>query len=339
MFSHFCCTLINCLIRVELKLSFIKRMKIERLFSCILPLFIPLTFIYSYIVFSYRVCYLYLVKQKKTPNLAIVYLTILNLVFTMTVSIYIMILTKKEPNIFKKYKLSKRLFKDCESVSNSTRNTCEIDTFSDIINLGKLTQIQNTLLANHARKLNLNLITQNSFGQINICLKCFIIKPDRCYHCKKCSRCILRRDHHCPWLNRCIGFATQKYFLLLLVYAQVYSIFLFTASCQCFYKNLLVDYWIVVLFVLNLILMAPLFLITLNSLLLAAHNKTSIEQTYPPRVDPTLKLFKLNPFDLGSINLNMRQVFGYTNILLIMLPVWTTPGDGHSYLTTSPDLF
>jgi len=25
-------------------------------------------------------------------------------------------------------------------------------------------------------------------------------------------------DHHCPWINNCIGFWNRKYFLLLLIY-------------------------------------------------------------------------------------------------------------------------
>lgn len=26
-------------------------------------------------------------------------------------------------------------------------------------------------------------------------------------------------DHHCPWLNNCIGFQNRKYFMMLLMYS------------------------------------------------------------------------------------------------------------------------
>merc|ERR1711934_92343 len=51
------------------------------------------------------------------------------------------------------------------------------------------------------------------------CRKCVKVKPDRCHHCRVCQRCVLKMDHHCPWINNCVGYYNYKYFYLFIVYA------------------------------------------------------------------------------------------------------------------------
>jgi len=66
-----------------------------------------------------------------------------------------------------------------------------------------------------------DLVEKKHTGERRHCKWCLKYKPDRCHHCRICNVCVLRMDHHCPWVYNCIGFRNHKYFFLLLVYAVV----------------------------------------------------------------------------------------------------------------------
>lgn len=43
-------------------------------------------------------------------------------------------------------------------------------------------------------------------------------KPERAHHCRSCKTCVLKYDHHCPWINQCVGLGNERYFILFMLW-------------------------------------------------------------------------------------------------------------------------
>ncbi|KAJ7464670.1 DHHC palmitoyltransferase-domain-containing protein [Mycena galericulata] len=203
------------------------------------------------------------------------------------------------------------------------------------------------------------------------CRKCWGPKPERTHHCSVCGRCVLKMDHHCPWLGgKCIGHRTYPAFLhfllcitLLAIYIAVVCAFaLWHAFGDPAAMNELMP-----LHALFLTFFALVFALVMGSfygyhLYLVFINQTTIENLSPflilrhlpplPRTghdlsDPPLEPELSRPqrhlvqdahghirlYDLGWRR-NFQQVFGWRRPYGWVIRLWCgggAPGDGRSF--------
>ncbi len=50
-----------------------------------------------------------------------------------------------------------------------------------------------------------------------MCRTCHFLKPARSKHCSICRACVAKNDHHCVWINNCLGRGNYGYFVALLL--------------------------------------------------------------------------------------------------------------------------
>ncbi|XP_070198262.1 palmitoyltransferase ZDHHC2-like isoform X5 [Littorina saxatilis] len=208
-------------------------------------------------------------------------------------------------------------------------------------------EVQKEMLKQLTKKLPVQTRTMSGFPRY--CEKCKSVKPDRCHHCSVCSTCVLKMDHHCPWVNNCVGFTNYKFFVLFLGYALLYCFYVALSSLKYF-----INFWTKkpsffvypmsgsghgmerfhILFLFFVSVMFGISLISLFSyhLYLVCKNRSTLEAFRAP-------VFQTGPdkdgFSLGRAA-NFREVFG-EDAKGWFLPMFSSVGDGVTYPTRTVD--
>ena len=76
---------------------------------------------------------------------------------------------------------------------------------------------------------------ENNINLDNLCIFDQLIKSDSSFHCTICNRCSANYDHHCNFINNCLGTRNHKYFLTFLFVYFTYSLLIIGGGSYRFY--------------------------------------------------------------------------------------------------------
>ncbi|UZJ51609.1 hypothetical protein CBS101457_000929 [Exobasidium rhododendri] len=70
------------------------------------------------------------------------------------------------------------------------------------------------------------------------CYRCKRYKPPRAHHCRHCATCVLKMDHHCPWVGGCVGARNHKYFYHFIQWVTLLEIYVLITNAIVFSRGI-----------------------------------------------------------------------------------------------------
>lgn len=172
-----------------------------------------------------------------------------------------------------------------------------------------------------------------SGGGMKTCRVCRAQQPERACHCPICDCCVLKMDHHCPWINNCVGQLNQRYFLNFLLWLAIAcSVVASTGGWMMSYGESVGDSDRVVLsLLLSGLIGLCLYGFCIWNWFLCLMNLTAMEVT------DFIWRGKRSRHSRGMAH-NMWMVFGTRNIFRAVLPSWKPlPSDGEVEIVAMVD--
>ena len=71
------------------------------------------------------------------------------------------------------------------------------------------------------------------FEPTELCPDCKVIKTPRSRHCTVSNACVERYDHHCVWLNNCVGVGNHNNYLFFVSYAWLFALLVMCIAMDC----------------------------------------------------------------------------------------------------------
>jgi hypothetical protein len=170
------------------------------------------------------------------------------------------------------------------------------------------------------------------------CDKCHMQIPLRAFHCSDCGRCVHAHDHHCVFIDNCVGLRNFRPFLLFCVLFPVHA----AVSLTLLFYSMTIpepgvaDVLVLVVAMLFFVMLAIMALTqTIPQIGFALRNSTWLEQETNwgrERLYREANVELVGEFDAGSVVENLRQRIGRKPITWL----WPGPNDDQVEFVRNP---